>query len=93
MSPLTFGWLIPMTTVCALALATAMLTRSPNVGMAAALTSWAVVVLAGKAVTEKWTTAVTEVSLVPFYVLSAVILIGVTFHTSRGKREEGMLWG
>ena len=36
----TFGWLIPMTAVCALALAAATLARSANVGVAAGLAGW-----------------------------------------------------
>ena len=43
----TFGWLVPMTAVCALALAAATLTRSANVGVAAGLAGWAITVLAG----------------------------------------------
>ena len=36
----TFGWLVPMTAVCALALAAATLTRSANVGVLAGLAGW-----------------------------------------------------
>jgi hypothetical protein len=36
----TFGWLVPMTAVCALALAVATVTRSANVGMAVGLGGW-----------------------------------------------------
>ena len=43
----TFGWLIPMTAVCALALAAATLARSANVGVTVGLAGWAIVVLAG----------------------------------------------
>ena len=44
----TFGWLLPMTATCALALATAIVTRSPNVGVAAGATGWAIAILAGR---------------------------------------------
>ena len=40
----TFGWLIPMTAICALALAAATLARSANVGVAAGLGGWAITV-------------------------------------------------
>ena len=43
----TFGWLVPMTAVCALALAAATLARSANVGVAAGLAGWAITVLGG----------------------------------------------
>src|SRR6202161_675532 len=46
----TFGWLIPMTATCALALAGATLSRSANVGVAAGLGGWAIVVLSARAV-------------------------------------------
>src|SRR5579863_1175182 len=44
----TFGWLVPMTAVCALALAAATLGRSANVGVIVGLAGWAIVVLAGQ---------------------------------------------
>lgn len=91
-TPLTFSWLIPMTTICALALAAAILSRSVNVGVAAALGGWSLAVLAGRTVTEQWATAVTEVALIPFYLASAVILMGVALYASRGRREEYVLW-
>src|SRR5580698_11498449 len=46
---LTFGWLVPMTAVCGLALAAATLARSANIGVAAALAGWVITVLAGTA--------------------------------------------
>jgi hypothetical protein len=41
----TFGWLVPMTAVSALALAAAAVTRSANAGVAAGLAAWAITVL------------------------------------------------
>ena len=38
---ITFGWLVPMTAVCALALAVATVSRSANAGVAAGLVGWA----------------------------------------------------
>ncbi|MDQ4078486.1 MAG: hypothetical protein M3220_19855 [Chloroflexota bacterium] len=92
LTPLTFSWLIPMTTVCALALATALLARSPNVGVTVGLTSWALVVLGGKTATEQWATAVAEASLIPIYLISALVLVAVALYASNGKREEMVLW-
>ena len=91
-TPLTFGWLIPMTTVSALALAAAVLARSANVGLTIALTGWWLVVLAGKAATEQWITAVAEVTLIPFYLVCALIFVVVALYASNRKREESILW-
>jgi hypothetical protein len=41
----TFGWLVPMTAVSALALAAATVTRSANVGVASGLAAWAITLL------------------------------------------------
>ena len=46
---LTFGWLVPMTAVCALALAVATLSRSAIVGVAAGVAGWVITVLSGAA--------------------------------------------
>ena len=46
----TFGWLVPMTAVCALALAAATLSRSANVGVAAGLGGWVITILSARAV-------------------------------------------
>ena len=61
----TFGWLVPMTAVCALALAAATLSRSASVGVAAGLSGWAITVLAGQAAGGHLTAAITS-SLPPF---------------------------
>ena len=45
----TFGWLVPMTAVCALALAAATLSQSANVGVAAGLGGWVITVLSARA--------------------------------------------
>jgi len=43
---LTFGWLLPMTAVCALTLAVAVAARSASVGAAAGVATWIILVLA-----------------------------------------------
>src|SRR5215469_1341075 len=55
---ITFGWLVPMTAVCALALAASTLARSANVGVAAGMASWVITVLAGKAATGSLTSVI-----------------------------------
>src|SRR5690349_12422898 len=56
----TFGWLVPMTAVCALALAAATVTRSPNVGVAAGSAGWVIALLAGQAAEGRFTAAITD---------------------------------
>jgi hypothetical protein len=60
----TFGWLVPMTAVCALALAAATVTRSANVGVAAGVAGWVITVLSGLAGAGQVTAVVTDSSLV-----------------------------
>lgn len=91
-SGITFGWLIPMTTVSALGLAVATLTRSANAGVLAALTGWAMVVLAGAAGTRNLTAAVTDNQLMPLYLLGTAILGAVVLYASTSKRYEGWQW-
>lgn len=68
---LTFGWLVPMTAVCTLALAAATVTRSANVGVAAGTGAWAITVLAARPATGSLTAAVTDPALVPAYLAVA----------------------
>ncbi|MGI9008116.1 MAG: hypothetical protein ACR2FU_18305 [Streptosporangiaceae bacterium] len=56
----TFGWLMPMTAVCAVALAAATVTRSAAAGAGLGVAAWVIAVLAGRAVTGQFTTAVTS---------------------------------
>jgi hypothetical protein len=68
----TFGWLVPMTAMCTLALATATLTQSPNLGVAAGATGWAIVILSGNAADGRFTAAITDSAFVIPYVVLAV---------------------
>ena len=56
----TFGWLVPMTAVSALALAVATVTRSANIGVAAGLAGWAITVLSVQAASGQFTAAVDQ---------------------------------
>jgi len=68
----TFGWLVPMTAVSALALATATITRSANAGVAAGLAAWAITVLSVYSASGQVTTAVTSSVLVlPYLAVAA----------------------
>ncbi|HZC64194.1 MAG TPA: hypothetical protein VE464_21345, partial [Streptosporangiaceae bacterium] len=66
----TFGWLIPMTAVCALALAAATLSRSANVGVLAGLGGWAITILSARTV-GPFSTAFTDSSFVLPYLACA----------------------
>lgn len=85
----TVGWLVPMTAVCALALAAATLARSANVGAGAALLTWATVVLAAKIQTGAYSAAVTSEALIPAYLVATTALVFfVLYATSR----KGPAW-
>ena len=85
----TFGWLVPMTAVCALALAAATVTRSANVGVAAGAAGWVIAILAGQAADGRYTTAVTDSALVlPYLAFAACcgVVIFVATRIPRGTR-------
>jgi hypothetical protein len=68
----TFGWLVPMTAVSAVALAAATATRSADVGVAAGLAAWAITVLSAQLASGQVTTAVTgSVLTLPYLVVAA----------------------
>ena len=68
----TFGWLVPMTAVSALALAVATVTRSANAGAAAGLAAWAITVLSVRSASGQVTEAVASSALVlPYLAVAA----------------------
>jgi len=82
---LTFGWLIPMTAMCALALAAATLARSANVGVAAGLSGWAITVLsAGSA--GHFTAVLTDSAFVLPYLAFAACCAAVVVYATRIPR-------
>jgi hypothetical protein len=83
---LTFGWLIPMTAMCGLALATATVARSANAGVAAGLGGWVITVLAGKAAGGPALTAITDSALVLPYLAIAAIGIAIACYVTRIPR-------
>ena len=84
---LTFGWLVPMTAACAIALAAATLARSANVGVAAGVAGWVIMVLAGRATLGQYTAAVTDSALVLPYLLFAACCCAVALYATRIPRE------
>jgi hypothetical protein len=82
----TFGWLVPMTAVCALALAVATVTRSPNVGVAAGVAGWWIAILVGQAAGGQFATVVTDRSLYLPYLAFAACCCAVVLAVTRIPR-------
>jgi len=82
----TFGWLVPMTAACALALAAATVARSANVGVAAGLAGWVITVLSGQAAAGRLTAAVTESALVLPYLAVAACCGAIAWYATRIPR-------
>ena len=83
---MTFGWLVPMTAVCALALAAATLTRSANIGVAAGVSGWVIMVLAGQAAAGRLTAVITDSSLILPYLAFAACCGAVVLYATRIPR-------
>ena len=84
---LTFGWLVPMTAVCALALAAATTLRSPIAGVTAGAAGWTIVLLSGQAATGEFSVVVSRSALVPAYLAAAAccaVVVAYATRTSRG---------
>lgn len=88
---ITLGWLLPMTTVCALALAVATIARSANVGVGAALLVWGLVVTTVAAQTRDIASAVEIDALMPVYAAATVVLILLTLYAT-GEKRGGLSW-
>jgi ascorbate-specific PTS system EIIC-type component UlaA len=82
----TFGWLVPMTAVSALALAAATVARSANVGVAAGMAGWAITVLAAQASSGQWSAAITDWALVAPYLIFAAGCAAVVILVTRVPR-------
>lgn len=83
----TFGWLVPMTAVSALALAAATLARSANVGVAVGLSGWAITVLGAQAASGSYTVAFASTSLFLPYLLFAAMCGAVAWYATRIPRD------
>jgi hypothetical protein len=74
---ITYGWLLPMTAVSAVALAAAIVAGSANVGAAAGLAMWAITVLAAQ---TAHTATTAPVLALPYVLIAAggaaVVLLG-----------------
>ena len=83
---ITFGWLVPMTAISALALAAATLARSANVGVAAGLAGWVIIVLSGRAAGGQFTAAVTSSALILPYLAFAACCGVIALAATRSPR-------
>jgi hypothetical protein len=82
----TFGWLVPMTAVCALALAAATLSRSANVGVLAGLAGWLITVLGSRVAAGRLTAAVTGTTLILPYLAVAAGCVVIAIYATRTPR-------
>jgi hypothetical protein len=82
----TFGWLVPMTAVCALALAVATATRSPNTGAAAGMSGWLITVLSAHAAGATVTALITDSALIAPYLMFAACCGAVAWLATRIPR-------
>lgn len=85
---LTFGWLMPMTAVCALALAVATVARSANAGAAGGIAAWLITVLSGRAASGQFTVVVTSGVLILPYLAVAVGCAAIAVYATRIPRKE-----
>lgn len=84
----TFAWLVPMTTVSALALAAATWTHNANVGVGAGLMGWALMVVGTAQGLDNPGAAVSEPGLLPLYAIGTALFIGAALFGTRNKRSE-----
>jgi hypothetical protein len=82
----TFGWLVPMTVVSALALAVATVTRSANAGVAAGLAAWAITLLSVRSASGQVVPAVASSALVLPYLAFAAACGAVAWFATRFPR-------
>ena len=80
---ITFGWLVPMTTLCCLTLAVATVARSANTGVGAGLTGWALLILGGQASNGRFTAAIGDSALVFPYLAFAAVCVAVALYATR----------
>jgi len=83
---ITFGWLVPMTAVSALALAAATVLRSANAGVGSGLGAWCITVLAGQAATGQVAVAISDQSLFVYYAACAAVCGAIIVFATRDPR-------
>lgn len=83
---LTFGWLLPMTAVSALALAVAVAARSAIVGAAAGVAGWVITVLASETAGGHLTVSVTNANAYLPYLAVAAVCAAFALYAIRPQR-------
>jgi hypothetical protein len=83
---LTFGWLLPMTAVSALALAAAVAARSAIVGAGAGVAAWVITVLAAQTASGQLTTPVTNADAYLPYLAVAACCAAAVIYAVRPER-------
>ena len=84
---LTFGWLLPMTGVSALALAAAVAARSAFVGAGAGVAAWAITVLASETASGQLTASVTSAHAYLPYLAVAGCCAAIVGYAIRPQRR------
>ena len=82
----TVGWLIPMTAVCAFALAVATVARSASAGAAAGVAAWLIIVLSGRVASGHYAAAVTDTVLFLPYLAVGAGCAAVALYATRIPR-------
>ena len=83
---LTFGWLLPMTGVSALALAAAVAARSAGVGAGAGVAAWVITVLASETASGQLTASVTNAHAYLPYLAVAACCAAIVIYAVRPER-------
>jgi hypothetical protein len=83
---LTFGWLIPMTAVCALALAAAVASRSALVGAGAGIAAWVITVLSAESASGQFTASVTSLPAYLPYLTVVACCAAIVSYATRPRR-------
>jgi hypothetical protein len=83
---ITFGWLVPMTAACALALAVATVARSANAGVAAGLAGWTIMVLSSQVADGRFTAAISNSALILPYLAFTAVCFVIALTATRAPR-------
>jgi hypothetical protein len=82
LASITFGWLIPMTAICALTLAVAVAARSAIIGAATGVAAWAITVLANRTASGQLTATITDThTYLPYLAVAACAAAAVLYAT------------
>ena len=84
---ITFAWLVPMAAVCALTLAVAVVTGSASAGALTGVLAWSVTMVASRASTGAFSTAVTDSRTYLPYLAVVACASAVIWHATRTQRR------